>query len=200
MIYRRQRTQYVFAIFLAVVAVVNVLFFFILTRPSQTEYADLQKEIETLDLQIKNSQKGLKDRERIASQLERFEGDKSELLMTHLVKRDEGYSEIQGKLNSILKKSGVKYTSIRYNLNPDVQAGLNAVSITVPVSGNYTNVVDFIRELETSDTFFLITAINLERTTLQEQGRPGTFPGPANSATAGGAVSLSLTLETFFYQ
>lgn len=199
MIYRRQRTQYVFAIFLAIVAVVNALFFFILTRPSQTEYADLQKEIQTLDLQIKNSRKGLGDRQNIAKQLESFEGDKNALLMSHLVRRDQGYSEIQGKLNSILKKSGVKYTSIRYNLNPEVQAGLNAVTIAVPVSGNYTNVVDFIRELESSDTFFLITAINLERTTLQEPGR-GAFPTAVNNAAAAGAVSLSLTLETFFYQ
>src|SRR5690242_431712 len=105
MIYRRQRTQYVFAIFLAVVAVVNVLFYLILTRPSQTEYANLQKEIETLDLQIKNSKKGFKDRERIATQLKSFEGDKNALLMMHLVEREQGYSEIQGKLNGILKKS-----------------------------------------------------------------------------------------------
>lgn len=197
MIYRRQRKQYIFAIFLAIVAVVNVLFFFILTRPSQAEYANLQDEIGVLQKQIKNSLKYFTEREKIAGKLETFDPDKNALLMTHMVQRNQGYSEIQGKLNSILVKSGVKYTGIRYNLNPDAQAGLNSLSIVVPVEGNYTNVVNFIRELENSETFFLITSINLERTTLQEPGRPAAL---TNTASTSGAVSLSLTLETFFYQ
>jgi len=197
MIYRRQRKQYIFAIFLAVVAVINLLFFFILTRPSQAEYANLQAEIGQLQKQIKNSSQYFTERAKIADKLGDFEQDKNALLAKYLVPRQQGYSEIQGKLNAILVKSGVKYTGIRYNLNPETQAGLNALSIVVPVEGNYTNVVNFIRELENSETFFLITAINLERTTLQEPGRPAAL---VNTASAGGAVSLSLTLETFFYQ
>jgi hypothetical protein len=43
-IYRRQRKQYIFAGFLAVVAVVNVLVGVLLTRPSLTEFATLQGE------------------------------------------------------------------------------------------------------------------------------------------------------------
>ena len=200
MIYRRQRQQYIFGVFLAVVAVVNLLFYFILTRPSQTEYATLQEEIVQLEDQVKKSDALFKRLSLNAEKLSRFDGDKSALLMMHLVQRDQGYSEIQGKLNAILKKSGVRYTSIRYNLNPDPQAGLNPVSIVVPVEGNYTNVVSFIRELENSDTFFLISQINLERTTPQEQvsGRPAAFN--ASAAIAPGTVALSLTLETYFYQ
>jgi hypothetical protein len=144
-----------------------------------------------------NSLQYFTEREKIAGKLETFDQDKEALLMTYLVPREQGYYQIQGKLNSILQKSGVRYTSIRYNLNPDAQAGLNSLSIVVPVEGNYTNVVNFIRELENSETFFLITAINLERTTLQEPGRPVAV---ANTGAASGAVSLSLTLETFFYQ
>lgn len=197
MIYRRQRKQYIFAIILAAVAVVNVLFFFILTRPSQTEYASLQTEITQLQKQISDSQRFFTNLRGTSEKLETFEGDKNALLMMHLVQRNQGYSQIQGKLNAILQKSGVKYSAIRYNLNPEQQAGLNSLAINVPVEGNYTNVVKFIRELETSDTFFLITAINVERTTLQEPARPAAF---TNTAAAGGAVALSLTLETFFYQ
>jgi len=199
MIYRRQRQQYIFAIFLTVVAVVNILFYLILTRPSQTEYATLQEEIVQLETQVKKSEALFKRLSDNAAKLERFDGDKSALLMTHLVQRDEGYSEIQGKLNAILKKSGVKYTSIRYNLNTDLQAGLNPVSMVVPVEGNYVNVVSLIRELENSDTFFLISQINLERRAPQEQARPAAF-NASSAAPAPGAVALSLSLETYFYQ
>jgi Tfp pilus assembly protein PilO len=197
MIYRRQRKQYIFGVILAVVAVVNVLFFFILTRPSQTEYASLQQEIGQLEGQISSSSGYFQQLSDAARKLKSFEKDKNALLMMHLVQRNQGYSQIQGKLHDILEKSGVRYNSIRFNLNPEQQAGLNSLSIVVPVQGNYTNVVKFIRELETSDTFFLITSLNVERTTLQEPGRPAAL---ANTAAAAGAVSLSLTLETFFYQ
>jgi Tfp pilus assembly protein PilO len=197
MIYRRQRNHYIFGIFLAVVAVLNLLFYFILTRPSQTEYARLQADIQQLQKQVSSGQLYLKNLEQTAGKLENFDKDKNALLMMHLVNRNEGYSRIQGKLNGILQKSGVRYSRIQYSLNPEPQAGLNAVSIVVPVEGNYTNVVNFIRELENSETFFLINAISVEQTTLQEPGRPAAF---TNTAAAGGAVSLSLTLETFFYQ
>jgi hypothetical protein len=200
MIYRRQRQQYIFSIFLAVIAVVNVLFYFILTRPSQTEYATLQDEIATLQEQVKKSERFYQQLSGSSDKLQDFDKDKSALFMMHLVQRNQGYSEIQGKLNAVLKKSGVKYTSIRYNLNPDAQAGLNAVTIAVPVEGNYTNVVSLIRELENSDTFFLITQINLGRTTPQEPlpGRPAAIN--TSAANAPGTVALTLTLETYFYQ
>ena len=199
MIYRRQRQQYFFAMFLAVVAVVNLLFYFILTRPSQAEYATLQSEIEKLQKEAKNSERYFTQLARAAEKLGTFDRDKNALLMMHLVQRNQGYSEIQGKLNSILNKTGVKYSSIRYSIDPEAQAGLNALAIAVPVEGNYTNVVNFIRELENSDTFFLINQINLGRTSMQESVVGGR-PAAVSNTTAAGAVDLSLALETYFYQ
>ena len=199
MIYRRQRQQYFFAMFLAVVAVVNLLFYFILTRPSQAEYATLQSEIEKLQKEAKNSERYFTQLAQAAEKLGTFDRDKNALLMMHLVQRNQGYSEIQGKLNSILNKTGVKYSSIRYSIDPEAQAGLNALAIAVPVEGNYTNVVNFIRELENSDTFFLINQISLGRTSMQESVVGGR-PAAVSNTTAAGAVDLTLALETYFYQ
>ena len=56
MIYRRQRKQYIFAGFLAVIAVVNVLFFFILNRPARTEYARLEDSIKQLRFTCRSEQ------------------------------------------------------------------------------------------------------------------------------------------------
>jgi len=44
--YRRQRQQYLFAGLLAVIGVVNLLFFFILYRPVRSEYVRLQDSIQ----------------------------------------------------------------------------------------------------------------------------------------------------------
>ncbi len=199
MIYRRRRQQYVFAIFLAVIAIVNVLFYFILTRPSQTEYANLQDEIKQLQGQVANSNRFLANLQRTSSQLDHFDRDKNGLLMMHLVQRNKGYSEIMLKLTDIVQNAGVKWTRQGFNQNPTPKAGLNSLTIVLPLEGNYTNIVKFIRDLENSDTFFLITAISVERSTGTETRQPGGFTNAA-AAAAAGSVSLSLTLETYFYQ
>jgi Tfp pilus assembly protein PilO len=197
MIYRRQRTQSIFAIFLAVVAVVNVLFYFILTRPSQSEYAKLQESIVQLQQQIQNSQKFFVQLEKSSEDLGKFDEAKSRLLMMRAIDRNKGYSELLEKLDGIAKTAGVRKTSVSYNRFATPMPGTESVSIVFPIEGNYTNVVKFISELENSETFFLITEINVTRTS-QAVGQPVALANAAGSGT--GAVALSLTLETYFYQ
>lgn len=198
MIYRRQRTQYVFAIFLAVVAVVNVLFYFILTRPSQSEYAKLQKSIEQLQGEINNSQKFFDRLENSSAALEKFDEVKNGLLTMRAIERNKGYSELLEKLDGIAKVANVRKTSVSYTRFATPMPGMESVSIVFPIEGNYTNVVKFISELENSETFFLITEINVTRTT-QSTGQPVAL-GNAAAGSGTGAVALALTLETYFYQ
>lgn len=201
MIDRRRRYQYVFAIFMAVIAVTNALFYFILTRPSQTEYANLQQSIAQLGSTVASSNLHFANLERTSTQLDRFDPDKNALLAMYMVKRNKGYSEILTRLNNIVQDSGVKWTRQGFNQNPTPQAGLNALSITLPLEGNYTNIVKFIRAVEDSETFFLITGITVEGASpaSRQAVQPGAFINAATAAAAG-SVSLSLTLETYFYQ
>jgi len=69
------------------------------------------------------------------------------------------------------------------------QYGLFSVKIKIPVQGTYTNAVNFIKSLETSDTFFLIKSIDVKSG--EDEGR---------DTKSAGSVSLSLDLETFFYK
>jgi hypothetical protein len=194
MIYRRQRQQYIYAGLLAIIAVLNVLFFFILNRPARTETARLQESIRQLRAQA-GANKIFFDRlQKTSTQLDRFDKDKRELLMKHLVHRPSGYSQIVSTLEGIVRRTGVRSTRIGYTPDPTPHAGLNTVAVTIPLEGTYGNIVNFIREVENSDTFFLITAINLST--------GATTPtSNTNTASAGSpTVSLSLALETYFYQ
>jgi Tfp pilus assembly protein PilO len=198
MIYRRQRQQYIFAGLLVVIAVVNLLFFFILNRPAQTEYAAMQTSIRQLQAEILTSKGSLASTEKTSKQLDAFDKDKNTLLMMHLIPRHTGYSEIVSTLDDMVKSSGVNKTRVSFNLDPKPRAGLNSVSITIPLQGGYNNVVEFIRELERSDTLFLITEIQLSTT-----AEPTVPAGPqqrAPVAPSTGTVALSLGLETYFYQ
>jgi Tfp pilus assembly protein PilO len=197
MIYRRQRTQYIFAIFLAVVAVVNVLFYFILTRPSQSEYATLQQSIAQLQKQINDSQRFFKGLETSSAALDRFDEDKNRLLMMRALERNKGYSQLLEKLDSMARAANVRKTTVSLTRFSTPMPGMESVSIVIPIEGNYANVVKFISELEKSETFFLVTAISVERST-QTTGQTVTLASNAGSGTGG--VALALTLESYFYQ
>lgn len=186
--YRRQRQQYVFAGLLTTIAVINILFYFILNRPAQMEHRDLQDSIQQLQTQVANSQQGFGNMERTYTQLERFDQDRRDLFKTHFLQRDTAYSRIIAQLDELETRTGVVKTRVSYPIEKDPQFGLYAVEITLPVQGSYNSVVNFIRELENSDTFYLIKAISVQATSDSPQSIPT------------GAVSLALTLETYFYQ
>jgi len=89
---------------------------------------------------------------------------------------------------------------VNFNIDEKkAHAGLNSVSMTVPLEGNYSNIVSFIRELENSETFFLITAISLEGSA-QPNGQVSNVIAANNNSSAAGNVGLSLAMETYFYQ
>lgn len=194
MTYRRQRQQYIFAGFLAVIAVVNVLFFFILNRPTRLEYERLEASIRELEAQAGGRHGYYKTLEMTISQLDRFDKDKRALLDTHMLPRESAYSKVVETLNAIAQRTGVRKTQVNYNLDPTSRAGLNTVSITFPLEGSYSSIVNFIREIEESETVFVIAAIDL-----QGSSRSGVQAAPGVDA-GGSVVALSLALETYFYQ
>ena len=195
MIYRRRRQRYIFTAFLVLIAVVNVLFFLILNRPAQTEYARLEESISRLGAQVENNKSYITNLMQTSTHLEEFDKDKRALLTMYLIQRNTGYSQIVSTLNDIVQQTGVDKTRVSYNLDPKPLAGLNTVSINIPLQGNYNNVVNFIRELENSDTFFLINQIELVGS--KDSGEQ---TAAANAAGGPGTVALSLGAETFFYQ
>jgi hypothetical protein len=191
MTYRRQRQQYIFAGFLAVIAVVNVLFFFILNRPTRLEYERLEASIRELEAQAGGRHGHFKILETTSSQLDRFDKDKKALLENNMLPRESAYSKVVETLNAIAQRTGVRKTQVNYNLDPTPRAGLNTVSITFPLEGSYSSIVNFIREIEESETLFVIAAIDLQ----------GSSRSGVQTVDAGGSVvALSLALETYFYQ
>jgi len=61
--------------------------------------------------------------------------------------------------------------------------------------------VNFIRQVENSDTFFLITAIDLTGgNSAQAPNSQTSNISNTNASTGSGNVALSLALETYFYQ
>jgi Tfp pilus assembly protein PilO len=192
--YRRQRQQYLFAAVLGVLVVVNLLFFFILYQPARSEYYGLRESIERFRKDIQARQQRIELLERLNAQLATLEQDRSRLFTMHFIPRNAGWSEILPKFDAMLHDAQVKNLQIDYSIDQSPQYGLYSVKIRVPVDGAYPNVVNFIKDIENSETFFIISSIDLHGSgSLGSSGSAAPGPGSAN-------ITLALNLETFFYQ
>jgi Tfp pilus assembly protein PilO len=183
-VYRRRRQQYLFAALLGVIAVINLLFFFIMYQPSRSEYFRLQDSIQKAGTDIRTRQQRIDRLEKLSAQLETFAQDRQRLYTMHFIPKGSGWSEILPQLDSMVQRAGVKNSRKDYSMDEKPQYGLNSVKIRVPVSGPYSNVVRLIKDIENSDTFFIIDSIDVRGNTSQDS------PG----------VTMSLNLETFFYK
>ena len=183
-LYRRQKRQYVFAAVLGVIAVINLLFFLILYRPIRSDYDRLQGSIQTLRAEVQSQQQEVDRLEKLSAQLEGSEKDRVRLFTAHFIPRSAGFSEILPQLDAIAEKAGVHKTRVDYAIDEAPRYGLYSVKMKVPVTGGYSNIVNFIKDLEHSDTLFIINSIEVRGAA----GSPGTD------------IALSMGLETFFYQ
>jgi Tfp pilus assembly protein PilO len=212
MMHRRQKRQLVFAAFLAAVVLSNILFFFILLRPARSDYFNLQGSIDDLRRQLGVSKMTRMKLEQTGDQLERFDQDREMLFSSHFIKFDPGFAELSPRLSQMAVQAGVLRPVVDFGREEIKQYGLYSVKIKIPVQGTYANAVNFIKMLESSNTFFLIENIevksNADLVPGSSSGAPANtvvaLPGNAtNSAAAGSApagVALTLALETFFYK
>jgi Tfp pilus assembly protein PilO len=183
-LYRRQKQQYLFAAVLGVIAIINVLFFVILYRPVRAEFYRMQDSIQKLRAEVQTQQQEVERLEKLNIQLEGSEKDRQRLFTTHFIPRDAGFSEILPQLDAIAAGAGVQKTRVDYAIDEAPRYGLYSVKMKVPVTGPYSNIVNFIKDLEHSQTFFVINSIEVR----------------SAAGTQGSDIALSLGLETFFYQ
>jgi hypothetical protein len=182
--YRRQRQRYLFATVLGVIAVVNLLFYLILYRPAQAEFFQLRQSILKDQSDVKLRRTKIERLEKLNAQLETSAQDRQRLITMHFIAKDTGWSQIVPRLDAMVQRAGVTNQRKDYSIVETPQFGLYSVKIRLPVIGLYPNLVSLIKEIENSETFFIIESIDV-------RGRE----------TAGAQeVSMDLNLETFFYQ
>jgi len=184
---KRQRQQALFAAILGATAIISLLFFLILYRPARSEYFELQRSIENLRADIQTRQASVERFERLSYQLDTSEQDKLRLITGHFIPYAAGFSQIMPHLDAMAQHAGVKKTTVVYDVAEAPQYGVYSLKIRLPVQGTYANIVNFIKELEDSQTLFIIEAIDIQSASGQ-------------SVPAGSEISLDLSLETFLYQ
>jgi hypothetical protein len=185
---RRRRKLYVLAGVVAAIAIINVLFFFILYAPTRLDYYRLQDSIGRLRLDAADREVRVSQKEKIGAQLEMSDKDRQVLFARHFIPASVGYAQVLPDLDRFAQKARVRWSRGDFNKAEAPQYGLYSVKIKFPVQGAYSDIVKFISDLENSETFYIIDAVDVR------SGGENSFQPTA------GNILLSLSVETYFYQ
>jgi hypothetical protein len=165
----------------------------------QQKLSELQK-----DVQIKGTAQDSVTQ--ISESLEKFEDD-------HLVGRDQGRVTLYNTLiqlirsNNLRNTSGPAYTyleakgtgttqTVRTG-NSKWQSLYPGIGVTVTVEGQYANLRHFVRDIESSNQFIIINAVELERAAESDAG--ASVPGAAAPAAAPRSTLVSLRVDLAAY-
>jgi Tfp pilus assembly protein PilO len=172
---------------------------------AQSERARLQQKLSALQKDIDVQGSTQDNITKISESLEKFEGDR-------LIGRNEGRITLYNVLiqlirsNKLRNTSGPVYsyleakgssaaqTASARTVNSRWQSLYPGIGVTVTVEGQYANLRRFVRDIESSNQFIIINAVELERATDAETAASAQAPGaPRNTL-----VSLRLDMAAYF--
>jgi Tfp pilus assembly protein PilO len=187
---RRVKRFYFVGALLAALFLVNVLFFAIVFNKARSEFSRLQTSVEEQEKARKIKTVSNKSLQETADALESFGPDRSAFLNRHLVKRQVGFAEVLRTLDRLVSVSGVQKTRVEYSApSPIPQYKMHLVKIKIPVQGEYASIFRFMKELQTSPTVFIITAVDVHGATTSAE----------EDVEQSSTISLTLAMETYFY-
>jgi Tfp pilus assembly protein PilO len=171
---------------------------------AQLERARLQQKLSTLQKDIDVQGSTQDNITKISESLEKFEGDK-------LIGRDEGRITLYNVLIKLIrsnnlrntsgpvynyleaKGSGASQTAAARTVNSKWQSLYPGIGVTVTVEGQYANLRHFVRDIEASNQFIIVNAVELERASDTETSVSGAASGARSTL-----VSLRLDLAAYF--
>jgi Tfp pilus assembly protein PilO len=90
-----------------------------------------------------------------------------------------GYSAISSDLGTLARDAGLQISATRFRQKPVEKHGVEEVSVSLNMEGQYPGLVGFINALEHSHNFYMLDSLTLD-------------------SSAGGVLRLSVELRTYF--
>jgi Tfp pilus assembly protein PilO len=165
----------------ASLALINVVFFLLLTRPKVAEYRTMTHKTAPLVEALKNRETQVDDLEQYLQALEQAQADLRQLREEILATKNRRMVPVQLELERLAQQFQIDSDSVEYVNEPLRDEGLERFAMMVPLEGGYQNLRSFIHAVESSDQFLVIERVNLVR-----------------SREGGVMLQLNITLATYF--
>jgi hypothetical protein len=171
---------------------------------SQLERARLQQKLSTLQKDIDVQGSAQDNITKISESLEAFENDRLagrdegritlynvliQLMRSNKLRNTSGpvYNYLEAKAASASQSASARTVSSRW------QSLYPGISVTVTVEGQYANLRHFVRDIESSNQFIIINAVELERASDADTSMSGDGSAPRSTL-----VSLRLDMAAYF--
>lgn len=174
---------------------------------AQIERSRLQQKLSDLQRDVQSKGTAQESITQISESLEKFEGER-------LVSRDQGritlYNTLiqlirsnalrntSGPAYSYLEPKGTGATQAARTGNTKWQSLYPGIGVTVTVEGQYANLRHFVRDIESSNQFIIINAVELERAADSDSGSSAAGAGTAAGQPRSTLVSLRVDLAAYF--
>jgi Tfp pilus assembly protein PilO len=169
------------SIVLALLAVANLLAYFLLVRPEVRDYTALNEGTAPQQRALAARAAEVEEAESYLEQLQQAERDLRTLRDEVLATREERMVEVQLELNELAGKFSIDVDTITFSNDLLQDEGLDKLAMVVPLEGGYANLRKFLQAVEGSSKFLVV-----ERVALGEGKRGGVL------------LELSITLATYF--
>lgn len=176
----RQRIRAI-GIGLVVLAVLNLAFWLLFTRPGmrESERLEVGTDPQRRDLLARRAE--VEKQEKFLSQLERAEADLKKLRSEVLATRETRMIGAQFEVAELCERFGVDWDTV--SIDNELLQGeeLDRMVMTVPLEGGYANLRRFLQAVETSDQFLVVEQVGL-----------------AEAHEGGSMLQLNVAIATYF--
>ena len=197
------------SLLLLLLVVIAYIYFLV---PARSRREALQRERANLQTQLGKSQDIIRQDQNTQTTVTKITESLDAFQNYRLSNSGEGRMGLYGELNHLIRKnalrntSGPSYTPLpsstakqspgeTRSASTKWQSVYPGIAVSVTVEGQYQNLRRFIRDLEVSNQFIIVNAIELERAT---ETNTAVSLDPAANAARNSLVSLRLDLSTYF--
>ena len=165
----------------ASLALINAIFFMLLTRPKVFEYRTMTQKTAPLVQALSNREMQVEDLEIYLTRLEQAQADLQRLREEILATKNHRMIAVQLELERLAQQFQINGDQVTYENQILEEEDLERFAMVVPLQGGYQNLRSFIQAVESSTQFLVIERVNLVR-----------------SREGGVLLDLNITLATYF--
>ncbi len=176
-----RRAGKILAIVFGSLVLVNMMFYFFLTRQRISEFEQLNSASSPLIQQLKDYERVVVNKEAFLQAVQKAESDLVQLRDEFLKTRERRMIEVQAELERLTNMFQISLDQVQFDQEVLADEGVERFAMVVPLEGGYQNLRRFLSAVEKSDKFLIVERVAL-----------------ATGAEGGVMLQLQITLATYF--
>jgi hypothetical protein len=158
---KRANKAQVARIVLGILVVLNLIAAGFVLYPPGGSAETLEQDLVRLQAQVKQSKTRLEETKRHALAVEKGRGAADEFLTKYFIPRRSAPTALLTELGQIAQRAGIKDRGNAFSADLiDGSENLGMMTITANFEGTYANLMNFVREIDRSNSLLIIESLN----------------------------------------